>query len=43
MKSQGDQARIELSGGSKLKMSFYNLYQELEGFRACSEYTDMHI
>lgn len=33
----------ELSGGAKIKMSFYNLYQEFEGYRACSEYTDMHI
>jgi len=24
-------------------MSFYNLYNEFEGYRACSEYTDMHI
>ena len=24
-------------------MSFYNLYSEFEGYRACSEYTDMHI
>jgi vacuolar protein sorting-associated protein 1 len=24
-------------------MSFYNLYSEFEGYRACSEYNDMHI
>jgi hypothetical protein len=24
-------------------MSFYNLYQDYENFRACSEYNDMHI
>lgn len=24
-------------------MSFYNLYSEFQGFKACSEYNDMHI
>lgn len=24
-------------------MSFYNLYQDYDNFRACSEYNDMHI
>lgn len=33
----------ELSGGARIKMSFYNLYSDLEGFRACSDYNDMHI
>jgi len=33
----------EITGGAKIKMSFYNLYNEFEGYRACSEYTDMHI
>lgn len=36
-------AKADLSGGAKIKMSFYNLYQEFEGFKACSEYNDMHI
>ena len=33
----------DITGGAKIKMSFYNLYNEFEGYRACSEYTDMHI
>lgn len=33
----------ELSGGAKIKMNFYNLYQEYNGYRATSEYNDMHI
>ena len=41
MNSQSGKA--DLSGGAKIKMSFYNLYSEFEGFRACSEYNDMHI
>jgi hypothetical protein len=36
-------AKADLSGGAKIKMSFYNLYSEFEGFRATSEYDDMHI
>jgi hypothetical protein len=40
MSSGGKQ---ELTGGAKIKMGFYNLYQELDGYRACSEYDDMHI
>ena len=35
--------RGDLSGGAKIKMSFHGLYQELEGYQACSEYNDMHI
>lgn len=35
--------KAELSGGAKIKMSFHNLYQELDGYKACSEYNDMHI
>ena len=35
--------RQELSGGAKIKMNFFNLYQEFEGYRATSEYNDMHI
>lgn len=33
----------DLSGGAKIKMNFYNLYQEYTGYRATSEYNDMHI
>lgn len=33
----------ELSGGAKIKMNFYNLYSELDGFKACADYTDLHI
>lgn len=33
----------ELSGGAKIKMNFYNLYQEYRGYKATSEYNDMHI
>ena len=36
-------AKPDLSGGAKIKMSFYNLYSEFDGFRATSEYDDMHI
>jgi hypothetical protein len=35
--------KAELSGGAKIKMSFYNLYSEFFGFQACSEYSDLHI
>jgi hypothetical protein len=35
--------RFELSGGARIKMNFYNLYQEFEGYRACTEYNDMHV
>ena len=35
--------RQDLQGGAKIKMGFYNLYGEFEGFKACSEYNDMHI
>ena len=37
------QGKQDLSGGAKIKMSFYNLYQEFDGYQACSEYDDMHI
>ena len=33
----------DLSGGAKIKMNFYNLYQEYSGYKATSEYNDMHI
>ena len=33
----------ELSGGAKIKMGFYGLYKELDGYKACSEYNDLHI
>lgn len=36
-------AKQEMQGGAKIKMGFYNLYSEFEGFKACSEYNDMHI
>ena len=36
-------AKADLSGGAKIKMSFYNLYTEYHDFKACSEYNDMHI
>lgn len=36
-------AKQELSGGAKIKVNFYNLYSDLEGYRACSDYNDMHI
>lgn len=39
----GDQARNDLQGGARIKMNFYNLYSEFEGYRATSEYDDMHI
>lgn len=32
-----------MSGGAKLKMGYYNLYSEYNGYRATSEYNDMHI
>ena len=35
--------RNDLSGGAKIKMNFYNLYQEFNGYKATSEYNDMHI
>lgn len=33
----------DLSGGAKIKQTFFNLYQDMEGYRACSEYNDQHI
>ena len=39
----GSGAKQELTGGAKIKLSFFNLYSELDGYRACSEYNDMHI
>ena len=38
-----NQGKVELSGGAKIKMNFYNLYQEYDGYRATSEYNDMYI
>ena len=32
-----------MTGGAKIKMNYYNLYQEFDGFGATSEYDDMHI
>jgi hypothetical protein len=39
----GATGKQELSGGAKIKMSFYNLYSEFDGYKACSEYNDLHI
>lgn len=39
----GSSQKQELSGGAKIKIGFYNLYQDFDGFKACSEYNDMHI
>ena len=39
----GGGARQELAGGAKIKASFFNLYAEFEGYRACSDYNDMYI
>lgn len=33
----------ELSGGAKIKMNFYNLYSEYNGYQATSDYDDMHV
>jgi len=41
MTSHGGKA--ELSGGAKIKMSFYGLYQEFDNFKACEDYDDLHI
>jgi hypothetical protein len=38
-----NQGRVELSGGAKIKMNFYNLYQEFEGYRATVEYNDIYM
>jgi hypothetical protein len=38
-----DQQKTELQGGARIKMNFYNLYSEFEGYRATSDYDDMHI
>jgi hypothetical protein len=34
---------MELSGGAKIKMQFFNLYSEFNQYRATQEYNDMHI
>jgi len=34
---------MELSGGAKIKMNFFNLYSEFNGYRATQDYNDMHI
>ena len=39
----GGPGRMELSGGAKIKMNFFNLYQEFNGYRATQDYTDQHI
>jgi len=38
-----NQGRVELSGGAKIKMNFYNLYQEFEQYRATYDYNDMYM
>ena len=43
MSSHHGSGRGDLSGGAKIKMNFYNLYQEFSGYKATSEYNDMHI
>jgi vacuolar protein sorting-associated protein 1 len=35
--------RSELSGGARIKMSFYKLYSEYDQFNATQEYSDMVI
>ena len=32
-----------MSGGAKIKMNFYNLYDEFQGYKATSDYNDIHI
>ena len=39
----GPGGRMELSGGAKIKMNFFNLYSEFNGYRATQDYNDMHI
>lgn len=39
----GPGGRMELSGGAKIKMNFFNLYQEFNNYRATMDYTDQHI
>lgn len=40
---QGASGKMELSGGAKIKMNFFNLYSEFNNYRATTEYNDMHI
>lgn len=35
--------KSDLSGGAKIKMSMYGLYNEFEGMSACADYDDAHI
>lgn len=35
--------RFQFTGGSKIKMSFYQLYKEYDDYGACEEYTNEHI
>lgn len=41
--SSGNANRMELSGGAKIKMNFFNLYSEYSNYRATQDYNDMHI
>lgn len=34
---------VELSGGAKIKLNFYRIYREFEGYAATSDYNDAHI
>lgn len=33
----------QVSGGAKIKMAFYGLYSEFQGYRACHSYDDHYI
>lgn len=41
--SGGAAGKMELSGGAKIKMNFFNLYSEFNNYRATQDYNDMHI
>ena len=43
VQGNGGPVGAELSGGARIKMNFYNLYQEFEDMRATQEYDDFHI
>jgi hypothetical protein len=43
LKAGATVTNMEISGGARIKMNFYNLYQEFDTFSATSEYTDMHV
>ena len=35
--------KVELQGGARIKMNFYNLYSEFDGYRATQEYDDQYV